>query len=100
MKDEIASRIKHIEWLKAELISCAGDVLKYLQGTNDMDRAFLIESLSDEIVVCYLLARRAQVEPSQLNVCISKKLHVGISQGHTLEKEYGDLTAIKERIAL
>ena len=100
MKDEIASRLKHIEWLKAELISCAGDVLKYLQGTDEIDKAFLIEALSDEIVVCYLLARRAQIEPETINICITKKLYAGISQGHTLEKEYEDLTVIKSSIAL
>ena len=100
MKDEIAGRLKHIEWLKTELVSCAGDILKYLQGTADIDKAYLTEALADEIVVCYLLARRAQIEPETINICITKKLYAGISQGHILEKEYADLSAIKNTIAL
>lgn len=99
MKDEIASRLKHIEWLKAELVSCAGDILKYLQGTADIDKAYLTEALADEIVVCYLLARRARIEPQQVNICIIKKLYAGIAQGHVLEKEYEDLSVIKNTIA-
>lgn len=99
MKNEIANRLKHIEWLKAEMVSCAGEILKYLQGTEDIDKAFLVEALADEIVVCYLLGRRAQIDPKTINVCITKKLYAGINQGHVLEREYEDLSTIKNTLA-
>lgn len=93
---EVVRAARVIEWLKAELV---GGVACTLRGIAHGHEEAIVEGLADTILHTYLLARRLGISPARLDLRVENKLTVNISQGHQLERWYGDLSFLAGHIA-
>jgi hypothetical protein len=90
----VASNAKIIEVLKSELVSEAADVLR--AGLSPSGRADLKDALAGTVLLAYMLARRCGISFAEIDADIIGKIGDGIREGHTLEKDYGDLSSLKK----
>ncbi|MDK2798790.1 MAG: hypothetical protein PWP27_341 [Clostridiales bacterium] len=96
---DITRNIKMIEWLKSELLTDIAALFKQLvNGVKDDAQDLLAETLSNLIVICYLLARRLGISFNTIDLKMENKLKLGIIEGHELEKWYGDLSELSKHI--
>lgn len=88
---DISKNIRTIEWLKSELVSGVSSLFKAMLKANDET---ILESLSSIIIGCYVLARRLGLPFNRLDLRVSDTVRQNISNGHEVERWYGDLTAL------
>lgn len=93
---EVVRAARVIEWLKAELV---GGVACTLRGIAHSHEDAIVEGLADTILHTYLLARRLGISPARLDLRVENKLSLNISQGHQLERWYGDLSCLSGHLA-
>lgn len=90
----VASNAKMIEVVKAEFISESADVLRASLSQNS--RGELLDALGGTVLLAYVLARRCGISFSELDNDVINKAESGITDRHTLESGYGDLSLIKK----
>ncbi len=92
---DITRSIKMIEWLKSELLADIAALFKeLLNATKENSRDVITESISNIIIVAYLIAKRFGIEYRTIGIKMENKLKLGIIEGHDLEKAYGDLSGL------
>ena len=96
---DITKNIRIIEWLKSELLTDVACLFKHLvNGVRDEVHEGLAETLSNIIVICYLLGRRLGLSYNSIELKMRKKIRLGILETHEVEKEYGDLSELSKHL--
>ncbi|WHH57552.1 MazG-like family protein [Petroclostridium sp. X23] len=96
---DITRNIKMIEWLKSELLTDIAALFKALMnGMKDDAQDILAETISNLIVICYLLGKRLGISYHMIDLKMEDKLRLGIIEGHELEKSYKDLSELSKHL--
>jgi len=87
---DITRNIKIIEWLKSELLTDIANLFKVLvNGVREEVHESVAETLSNIILICYMLGRRLGVSYNSIEIKINNKIKLGIIENHDVEKYYG-----------
>ncbi len=96
---DITRNIRMISWLKSELLTDVAALFKQLvNGVKDDALDILAETISNLIIVCYLLAKRLGINYQTVDLKMEDKLKLGMIEGHDLEKWYGDLSDLSKHL--
>ncbi|CAI6064111.1 hypothetical protein COHCIP112018_02005 [Cohnella sp. JJ-181] len=92
---DVAGRARSIEWLKSEVLDQVSRLFKAMwEGST----ASITDSLSGLIASAYILGRRLGVSYRDLDKAVEDKLSRLKQEGHQLEDQYRDLSALEEHI--
>lgn len=92
---DITRGIKIIEVLKSDLLGEVSVLYKVLLECPDQEiREMYKETLSNIILISYILARRLGLDYDIIDKEIQKKIKLGIINVNEIEKYYGDLTRL------
>lgn len=87
------SNLRVIEWLKAELAESQGLLFKsFLKADNEA----IADALSNIIILCYVLGKRAGINYQSIDMHIMHKVNGTVSEAIEAEQMYGDLTELKK----
>jgi dimeric dUTPase (all-alpha-NTP-PPase superfamily) len=92
---DVASKARMIEWLKTEVVD---QVSRLFKAIWDGSTSRVTDSLAGLIASSYILGRRLGIPYRDLDQAIADKLAVLKQEGHQLEDQYQDLTALSEHI--
>lgn len=96
---DITRNIKIIEWLKSELLTDIGNLFKILvNGIREEVHDPISETLSNIILICYLLGRRLGISYNAIEMKIEGKIKLGLVENHDVEKYYGDLSELSKHM--
>ncbi|HOM01340.1 MAG TPA: MazG-like family protein [Acetivibrio sp.] len=96
---DITRNIKIIEWLKSELLTDIANLFKVLvNGVREEVHESVAETLSNIILISYMLGRRLGVSYNSIEIKINNKIRLGIIENHDVEKYYGDLTELAKHL--
>ena len=96
---DITRNIKMIEWLKSELLTDVAGLFKQMAGGDADDGLDEVgETLSNLILVSYLLSKRLGISYQMIDMKIESKLKLGILEGHDLEKNFADLSELAKHL--
>jgi len=95
---DVTRNVKIMEWMKTELLMSLGDLFNLiLKGVKPLDEA-LQDTLANIIMITYLLAKRLGISFTEIDYKVKEKIKLGISDNHSVERWYGDLTELKKHI--
>ncbi|MBB6735723.1 MazG-like family protein [Cohnella zeiphila] len=92
---DVATRARTIEWLKTEIVD---QVSRLFKAMWDGSAVRIADSLAGLIAGAYVLGRRLGVPYKDLDKAIAEKLARLKQEGHQLEEQYRDLSALEEHI--
>lgn len=96
---DITRNIKMIEWLKSELLTDVANLYKALvNGMKEEIHETVSETLSNIILICYLLGRRLGISYNAIEMKIENKVKLGLIENHDVEKYYGDLSELAKHL--
>ncbi|MDQ2085119.1 MazG-like family protein [Herbivorax sp. ANBcel31] len=96
---DITRNIKIIEWLKSELLTDIATLFKVLvNGVREEVHESIAETLSNIILICYLLGRRLGINYNAIEIKIENKVKLGLLENHDVEKHYGDLSELSKHL--
>jgi len=96
---DITRNIKIIEWLKSELLTDISNLFKVLvNGMNEEIHEAISETLSNIILISYLLGRRLGISYNAIEIKIQNKVKLGLVDNHDIEKYYGDLSELSKHL--
>jgi hypothetical protein len=96
---DITRNIKIIEWLKGELLTDIANLFKTLaSGMREEVHESICETLSNIILVCYLLGRRLGINYNTIDLKVESKIRLGLVESHDVEKYYGDLSELSKHM--
>jgi len=93
---DITRNIKLIEWLKCELLTSIATFNQLLYKGKRGSLEALTDVIANIILVSYLLARRLGITFASVDLKLMSKIKLGITEGHEIEKWYGDLSELSE----
>lgn len=92
---DVTKNIRVIENLKSELLSCIAHLYSRMAADDCDDlKEVALDTLSNTIIIGYLLSRRLGLDYAALEKDITAKIRLGLIQEHETEKYFGDLTAL------
>lgn len=92
---DIAKNLRIIDSLKADLLACLSHLYSQMASETCEDlKDVALDTLSDAIIISYLLSRRLGVEYTAIEKQITSKIRLGLLQEHDTEKYFGDLSAL------
>ncbi len=92
---DIARNMRLIESLKGELLAAVSHLYVQMASENCEDiREVALDTLSDAVIISYLLSRRLGLDYTALERQIGSKIKIGLIQEHETEKYFGDLSAL------
>ncbi|RDY25278.1 hypothetical protein CHL78_018965 [Romboutsia weinsteinii] len=95
---EITKNIKIVEWMKTELLMSIGDLFNLLfKGVKPLDEA-LQDTLANIVMITYLLAKRLGISFKEVDYKVKEKIKLGISEDHSVERWYGELSELKKHM--
>jgi nitrate/nitrite-specific signal transduction histidine kinase len=92
---DVATRAKTIEWLKTEVVD---QVSRLFKAMWDGSAVRITDSLAGLIAGVYILGRRLGISYKDLDGAVTDKLAKLKQEGHQLEDQYRDLSALEEHI--
>ena len=96
---DITRNIKIIEWLKSELLTDLANLYKILvNGMKEEVHDVVSETLSNIILISYLLGRRLGISYNAIELKMEKKIKLGLIENHDMEKYYGDLSELSRHL--
>jgi len=96
---DITRNIKIIEWLKSELLTDIATLFKVLiNGVKEDVHEVVCETLSNIILVCYILGRRLGNSYDVIEIKIENKIKLGLIENHDIEEYYGDLSDLSRHL--
>ncbi|MCX7710527.1 MAG: MazG-like family protein [Clostridia bacterium] len=96
---DITRNIKMIEWLKSELLTDLANLFKSLvNGMREDVHDAISETLSNIILISYLLGRRLGLSYNSIEMKIESKVKLGLIENHDVEKYYGDLSELAKHL--
>ncbi len=98
---DITRNIKIIEWLKSQLLTDIAVLFRSLvSGVKEEVRDVIADSVSNVIIISYLLAKRLGITYNTIEMKMEKKIRLGIIEQHDVEKYYGDLSELSHHMDL
>lgn len=95
---DVTRNVKIMEWMKTELLMSLGDLFNLiLKGVKPLDEA-LQDTLANIIMITYLLAKRLGISFTEIDYKVKEKIKRGISEDHSVERWYGDLSELKKHM--
>ena len=92
---DITKNLRLIESLKGDLLLAVSQLYNEMASEScDNLRDVALDTLSDTIIISYLLARRLGLDYTTVERQISAKIRLGLLQEHETEKYFGDLSAL------
>jgi len=96
---DITRNIKIIEWLKSELLTDIANLFKALvNGMKEEVHDTVADTLSNIILICYLLGRRLGISYNLIEIKIHNKIKLGLIEENDVEKHYGDLSELSKHL--
>lgn len=96
---DITRNIKVIEWLKGEVLTDIANLFKTLaSGMREEVHDSISDTISNIILICYLLGRRLGINYSSIDMKIESKIKLGLLDDHDVEKYYGDLSELSKHL--
>ena len=96
---DITRNIKTIEWLKSELLTDVANLFKVLvNGMKEEVHDAIADTISNIILICYLLGRRLGISYNAIEMKIENKVKLGLIEDHDVEKYYGDLSELSKHL--
>jgi hypothetical protein len=96
---DITRNIKIIEWLKSELLTDVARLFKTMaNGMREEVHESVSETLSNMILISYLLGRRLGISYNSIEMKIENKVKLGLIEDHDVEKYYGDLSELSKHL--
>ncbi|OPZ86936.1 MAG: MazG-like family protein [Firmicutes bacterium ADurb.Bin419] len=96
---DITRNIKIIEWLKSELLTDIANLFKVLvNGVKEEVHESVSDTLSNIILISYLLGRRLGISYNSIEMKIENKVKLGLIENHDVEKYYGDLSELSRHL--
>jgi hypothetical protein len=96
---DITRNIKTIEWLKSELLTDIANLFKILvNGMREEVHDAISETLSNIILISYLLGRRLGISYTAIELKIQNKVKLGLIEDHDVEKHYKDLSELAKHL--
>jgi uncharacterized protein YebE (UPF0316 family) len=96
---DITRNIKLIEWLKSEILADIANLFKILvNGVKEEVHESISDTLSNIILISYLLGRRLGISYNSIEMKIENKVKLGLIENHDVEKYYGDLTELARHL--
>jgi len=96
---DITRNIKIIEWLKSELLEDVSSLFKILiNGMREEVHDSISETLSNIILISYLLGKRLGISYNAIELKIENKVKLGLIENHDVEKHYGDLSELAKHL--
>ncbi|TYQ14998.1 UNVERIFIED_CONTAM: MazG-like nucleotide pyrophosphohydrolase family protein [Acetivibrio alkalicellulosi] len=96
---DITRNIKIIEWLKSELLTDVAALFKVLvNGVREEVHDSIAETLSNMVLICYLLGRRLGISYNAIEIKMENKVKLGLIENHDVEKYYGDLSELAKHL--
>ncbi|PKM78728.1 MAG: hypothetical protein CVU90_00145 [Firmicutes bacterium HGW-Firmicutes-15] len=90
---DIATNLRIVEWLKAELVDTVGVLLKSLLKAGSDATS---DALATIIIIVYILGRRVGVSFQIIDMRVKHKLNTSINETHEIEQWYGDLSQLQK----
>lgn len=95
---DVTRNVKIMEWMKTELLMSVGDLFNLIfKGVKPIDET-LQDTLANIIMIVYLLAKRLGISFTEIDYKIKEKIKLGISENHSVERWYGDLSELKKHM--
>lgn len=95
---DVTRNVKIMEWMKTELLMSLGDLFNLiLKGVKPLDES-LQDTLANIIMITYLLAKRLGISFTEIDYKVKEKIKLGISESHSVERWYGDLSELKKHM--
>jgi hypothetical protein len=92
---DITKNMRLIEGLKSDLLTAVSHLYSEMASDTCEDiRDVALDSLSDTIIISYLLARRLGLEYPAIERQINSKIRLGLLEECDTEKYFGDLSAL------
>ena len=92
---DITKNLRLIESLKSDLLLAVSNLYTEMAAESCEDiRDVALDTLSDNIIISYLLSRRLGLDYPAMEKQITSKIRLGILQEHETEKYFGDLSAL------
>lgn len=96
---DITRNIKLIEWLKSELLTDMANLFRVLvNGVREEVHDTVAETISNIILISYLLGKRLGISFNSIEMKIHKKIKLGLVENHEVEKYYGDLSELSRHL--
>lgn len=96
---DITRNIKLIEWLKSEILTDVANLFRFLiNGVREEVHESVSETLSNIIIICYLLGKRLGIGYNSIEMKINQKIKLGLLENHDVEKYYGDLSELSRHL--
>ncbi|RBP44050.1 MazG-like family protein [Garciella nitratireducens] len=94
----ITKSIRMIEWCKCELLAGVSSLFDLCFKGAKASQEMILDTLSNIIMVVYIIGRRLGVEYSDIDKRLESKLKLGILEEHEAEKWFGDLSDLSHYI--
>ncbi|HSQ90104.1 MazG-like family protein [Romboutsia sp.] len=95
---DVTRNVKIMEWMKTELLMSLGDLFNLiLKGVKPLDEA-LQDTLANIIMITYLLAKRLGISFTEIDYKVKEKIKLGVSENHSVERWYGDLSELRKHM--
>ena len=92
---DVSRSLRIVETLKSELLEGIATLYRHLADPVLEDtRDVAADTLSEMIVIGYLLGKRLGVDYSRMDRHISKKIRLGLINENEIEKYFGDLSEL------
>lgn len=92
---DITRNIRIIEMLKSELLEDVAQLYRMMASQHvDDTKKKVTETLSNVIVISYLLGKRLGIEYEGVEKSILSKIRLGLIEENEIEKFYGDLSEL------
>ncbi|GEM_PF-106651 len=95
---DIAKNVKIIEWLKSEVLMAVAELFRMLASSARVSSDSLADCLASIIVASYLLGKRLGIHFGVIEQKIANKIRLGILEELDIEKNYGDLSELKQHM--
>ena len=96
---DITRNIRLIEWLKSEMLTDMARLSKILvNGVREEVHEAVSETLSNIILISYLLGKRLGISYNSIELKIHQKIKLGLVENHDVEKYYGDLSELSRHL--
>ena len=96
---DITRNIKIIEWLKSEMLTDVANLFRILvNGAKQEVHDTVSDTLSNIILICYLLGRRLGVSYNAIEMKMENKIRLGLVENHDVEKYYGDISELVKHL--
>ena len=94
----IMVNIKMIEELKASLLCIIGEFFSLLTRGTNVAKDSILNCISGAILILYVLAQKLGYSCNEVDDDMSKKIRIGISEGHSYEKEGKNLSKLQNHL--